>query len=303
MQVLVQVYAVGVDAHDIAALDNQGIFDIGKYVPGRSFVGRAVSLGEDESDLRPGDLVMGLMDVRKSGALSEYVLVDRRRVARAPDSSLTLEQLALLPAQGVTALRALHNLPLRVGMRALVMDATAGGAALISQELARLGVAVTAVISGNDETSRVLAHAQCVAYGARAVFLGSPTAVMRRMDEGAFDIVVDTRGGPKIFEAARRILAEGGYLLSLAADGSTRRPKNTGGGRFRAFRRSRINTAFIVPAGMGEPTVDTSGLDPRDIMECPAMANLVPTPTTVVPFERGPEVFARRQGGVVRIVQ
>lgn len=64
-QILVQVYAVGIDGFDLAALDVKGRADVGKWVPGRSFVGRCLQVGSYEKELVRGDLVMGLMDVRK----------------------------------------------------------------------------------------------------------------------------------------------------------------------------------------------------------------------------------------------
>jgi hypothetical protein len=64
-QVLVQVYAVAIDGFDLAVLDIKGRADVGKWVPGRSFVGRCLQTGSYEKELVRGDLVMGLCDVRK----------------------------------------------------------------------------------------------------------------------------------------------------------------------------------------------------------------------------------------------
>lgn len=64
-QVLVQVYAVAIDGFDLAVLDIKSRADVGKWVPGRSFVGRCLQVGSYEKELVRGDLVMGLCDVRK----------------------------------------------------------------------------------------------------------------------------------------------------------------------------------------------------------------------------------------------
>lgn len=64
-QVLVQVYAVAVDQLDVRAVDEKGKGDVGKYVPGRSFVGRALVVGTDEKEVVRGDVVIGLLDIRK----------------------------------------------------------------------------------------------------------------------------------------------------------------------------------------------------------------------------------------------
>lgn len=64
-QVLVQVYAVAVDQLDVHAVDEKGKGNVGKYVPGRSFVGRALVVGTDEKEVVRGDVVIGLLDIRK----------------------------------------------------------------------------------------------------------------------------------------------------------------------------------------------------------------------------------------------
>jgi hypothetical protein len=68
-QLLIQVYAVAVDKTDVKALEDKGRGDVGKWVPGRSFMGRCMAVGADEKDIVRGDLVMGLHDVRKVGSV------------------------------------------------------------------------------------------------------------------------------------------------------------------------------------------------------------------------------------------
>ena len=64
-QILVQIYAVGIDTLDVRYLDEKGRNEVGKWVPGRSFVGRALMIGNEEKEMVRGDLVMGLVDLRK----------------------------------------------------------------------------------------------------------------------------------------------------------------------------------------------------------------------------------------------
>lgn len=103
--------------------------DVG-YIPGRSFVGRVLECGWEvrEQVVRKGEWVVGLLDVRKCGALTEFIVVDRRRIHRVPhpradtpspassqttrsppQPSLSLEELALLPLCGVSAYRAVRT--------------------------------------------------------------------------------------------------------------------------------------------------------------------------------------------------
>lgn len=72
-QVLVQVYAVAVDQLDVRAVDEKGKGDVGKYVPGRSFVGRALVVGTDEKEVVRGDVVIGLLDIRKVRKKKELI--------------------------------------------------------------------------------------------------------------------------------------------------------------------------------------------------------------------------------------
>ncbi|KAL1939747.1 hypothetical protein VTO73DRAFT_9780 [Trametes versicolor] len=161
--VLVQVHAVGLDTldslivHDKSGMSGSGGVGGGKgigggkagFIPGRSFVGKVVECGWAVSAevCRRGEWVVGLLDVRKCGALAEFILVERHRVHRAPQPRartvslfpprkrahirstslpangnalpyassplapppLTIEELALLPLCGVPAHRALRT--------------------------------------------------------------------------------------------------------------------------------------------------------------------------------------------------
>lgn len=307
-QVLVQIYAAAVDWLDVERLDDQPVSEVGRWIPGRSFVGRCVTAGVDEKDIARGDIVMGLVDIRRSGALAEYMVVDRRRVGRVnPNTSLELEELAALPAQGIAVHRAIRDVGVSRGQQALIMDAYEGLPALFCQELTRMGVVVTAVIGGDDDGTL---QSACMAYGARGVLTGSPGSVMYSLPESTFTIVVDTIGGAGVTEAARRILLDGGRLVSLVTEsGSPLSPKSPKG--FKRFSRKRskmVGTLFVQPAGAGDAEVDMSGLDYRDVLEEPVLGVLHPAVGEVVPFERGAEVFASRRNrdrlrvAVVRMV-
>jgi len=96
--VLVQVFAVGLDGLDSLIVQEKAesrgggggsMRGKGKrrgFIPGRSFVGRAIECGfEVNKDVcKKGEWVVGLLDVRKCGALAEFVLVERHRLFRCP---------------------------------------------------------------------------------------------------------------------------------------------------------------------------------------------------------------------------
>ena len=87
------------------------------------------------------------------------------------------------------------------------MGAHEGIPALICQELSRAGVNVTAVISGGADAHD--AHTACLAHGARGVLTGSPAGVMMALDEYGWDFVLDTHGGQRVYDAAKRMLKDG----------------------------------------------------------------------------------------------
>ena len=128
-------------------------------------------------------------------------------MARTPHpTTLNLEQMALLPLHGIPAHRAIRGHLVRHA-RALIMDAHKGVAALVCQEMSRAGVHVTALIGGGEDhhDNQTL----CMAHGARGVLTGSPAAVMFGLDEDGWDVVLDTQGGERILDAAKRILKDG----------------------------------------------------------------------------------------------
>ena len=75
-----------------------------------------------------------------------------------------------------------------------------------------------------------------------------------------------------------------------------------------AFGTRRKNSKFVVfeylaPAGSGEPEVDTSGLDCRDVLEDPNIGAFRPVVRRVWPLEKGTEAFRdRKEVSVIRLV-
>lgn len=65
-QVLVQIYAVGIDILDDLIVSEKSMRnDSYGFVAGRSFVGRAVECGFEVNRVSKSDWVMGILDVRK----------------------------------------------------------------------------------------------------------------------------------------------------------------------------------------------------------------------------------------------
>lgn len=66
-QLVVQVVAVALDKFDFAMVKDKSSegSGTGKWVPGRSFVGRAIEVGSDVRVIVKGDMVMGLVDIKQ----------------------------------------------------------------------------------------------------------------------------------------------------------------------------------------------------------------------------------------------
>ena len=121
--------------------------------------------------------------------------------------------MALLPLQGIAAARAIRT-RLDPHARALIADAHTGISALICQAMSRAGVNVTAIIGGGEEHHD--AQSLCMAHGAKGVLTGSPAAVMLGLDESGWDFVLDTQGGQRAYDAAKRVLRDGGKCVHLS---------------------------------------------------------------------------------------
>ncbi|KAL5527215.1 hypothetical protein ACEPAG_6006 [Sanghuangporus baumii] len=261
-QVLVQVYAVALDGLDDRIVSEKSARnDCYGFVPGRSFVGRVVEAGFEVNNVAKGDWIIGLLDVRKCGALAEFLVVEKRHVARCPhpSPSFTLEQLALLPLCGVPAHRAMRTAGIDTDTerdsahgRVLVLQGHDGAGALVVQALAFAGMHVTAHIplhadiqrtrtpstssasssdpsdenehavhGGTQHSSTREAEERVRRWGARGVRVGDAVEVVENCDAGAFDLVIDTVGGKRIWDACQRVLAASGQFTTLVGDVSS----------------------------------------------------------------------------------
>ena len=115
--------------------------------------------------------------------------------------------MALLPLQGIPAARAIRTL-LNRNTRAIIVDAHTGVSALVCQAMSGAGVHVTAIIGGGEDHHE--AQTLCMDNGAKGVLTGSPAAVMMAMEESGWDVVLDTQGKQRSFDAAKRCLKDGG---------------------------------------------------------------------------------------------
>lgn len=242
-------------------------------------------------------------------------MVDKRRLIRCPRPSptLSLAHLSLLPLCGISAHRALRSSDLvQKGARALVLQGQEGAGAFALQELASLGVRVTAQIpfqkdTEDDEVTRKT-EARVRSWGASEVLVDYPVAAIESLPDNEFDLVIDTVGGRNVWDTCRRVLRSTGQFTTLVGDSAEEVPSANAQLRsnFRSLARAfvkkdrkAIGYAWISP-GLD---VDSDGADLRDsldvITKLAVQGVLVPwtDPERCVTFERAPTVFT--SGGKV----
>lgn len=207
-EVLVRVRASSVNRSDYYAFGGAAVLMrpmIGGFLRpkdervGGDFAGIAEAVGNDVSDVRPGDEVYGA----RAGAFAEYVSA-KTAVARKP-ANLSFEEAAAVPVAGLTALEALRDHGcLEPGQRVLVNGGSGGVGSFAVQLAKALGAGhVTAICSTrNVERARTLGADTVIDY-AREDYT--------RSDE-QYDLIVDV-AGTHSWRQNLRVLVPGGRLV------------------------------------------------------------------------------------------
>lgn len=290
-QVLVQVITCAIDETDRQLL-REKIRSENAYgfVPGRSFCGRVMETGWEVKRMRKGDVVFGLQSSRKCGALAEFMTIDQDLIVKAPEDCLTTEEIAALPAVGVMAYQMMtnHCSQLKRGSRILILNAHDGVGLLTMQEAANLGL----IIVAQCPTSVSDGVALCEANGANEVVIGDPLWALNSLHESSFDLVLDTVGGRRVYDAARRILAYEGQFCTCVGDMSSSVNPNLKS-HLRSLRRSffKKDTKHI---GYEWIAVDV-GEDCREALESVKLAAekglICPRLQSILSFADAPRAF------------
>ena len=133
-EVCVRVKAIGLNFADIFAM--QGLYSAtpqGSFIPGLEFSGEVVAVGNELSDWKPGDRVMG---VTKFGGYVSHININHRYVVPLP-RGWSFEEGAGFLVQGLTAYYALTELGnLQPGMAVLIHSA-AGGVGILANRICK----------------------------------------------------------------------------------------------------------------------------------------------------------------------
>jgi D-arabinose 1-dehydrogenase-like Zn-dependent alcohol dehydrogenase len=145
--------------------------------------------------------------------LKEFVVVDKRRLNKAPTptQSLGVDELSLLPLCGVPSRRAVVALTaasIKKGSQILVLNAHHGSGALVLQELVAKGLEPIAHIPPLVDVGSLPWTEKD-----RATSLqGDVLPLISRMESSSLDAVIDTVGGHEVWEECRRVLRDNGSV-------------------------------------------------------------------------------------------
>ena len=155
-EILIRVEAAGVGAWDPIEREGRFVEIMGvkpkfPYVLGTDGAGTVAAVGEKVRDFKEGDRVYAAeLANPKGGFYAQYTAVNADNASLIPQR-LTVEQAAVLPSDGLTALTGLQKvLGLKSGESLMVYGASGGIGHLAIQLAKRLGANVFAVASGDD---------------------------------------------------------------------------------------------------------------------------------------------------------
>jgi NADPH:quinone reductase-like Zn-dependent oxidoreductase len=207
-EVLIRVEAAGVGAWDPFEREGRfveitGIKPSFPYVLGTDGAGTIAAVGKGVDHFKEGDRVYAAeLGNPKGGFYAQYAAVKADNTSLIP-GDLTIEQAAVLPTDGLTALTGLEKvLGLKPGESVMVVGASGGIGHLALQLAKRLGADVFAIASGDDGVQL-------------AKKLGADSAVDGRRDNvlkaarefapNGFDAALVTAGGEKTVQALSAI--------------------------------------------------------------------------------------------------
>lgn len=158
-EILIHVEAAGVGAWDPFEREGGFVEVLGRapkfpYVLGTDGAGTVAAVGGEVKQFKEGDRVYAAeLGNPKGGFYAEYAVVKAGNASLIP-SGLSMEQAAVLPSDGLTALTGLEEvLDLQPDESVMIFGASGGIGHMAIQLAKRMGARVLAVASGDDGVS------------------------------------------------------------------------------------------------------------------------------------------------------
>ncbi len=246
-----------------------------------SWIGREVIInagfnwGDDERAQGKDFSILGLP---RDGTLAEQIALPVEQLETKP-AHLTWEQAAALPLGGLTAWRAISTRAnLHAGERVLITGIGGGVALMALQFAVAHGAEVWVTSSSNEKIGRA------VELGAKggANYTEEGWAAGLAKTAGAFDVIVDSAGGPG-FESLIDLAAPGGRIVFF---GATR-----GNPPVLPMRKVFWRHLSLLGTTMGSP------LDWQSMVRYVGTHQIKPVISDVLPLERAGEAFALMERG------
>ncbi|UKZ74957.1 hypothetical protein TrVFT333_002627 [Trichoderma virens FT-333] len=224
-QVLVEVASAGLNPADYKMLQlglvSKAITTI-PGTPGMDLSGRVLSVADDVTDTKTGDVVLVRLDPTKGpGALSQYIIADRADYAVLPPD-FDLDLAAGAPTTALTAYQSIKPY-VQTGSKVFI-NGGSGGVGTIGIQIAKaLGCHVTVSCStGKKEL--------CERVGADAIIDYKAGDIVTQLKESGtiFDHIVDNVGSsfPDIYNQASHFLRPGGAFVLVSGPASLSGVKN-----------------------------------------------------------------------------
>jgi len=166
---LVNVRAISVNPVDTKVRAPKSDTETTPRILGWDAAGEVTAIGPGVKGYAVGDQVFYAGDITRSGSNSEYQLVDERIVGRAP-STLTAEQIAVMPLTSITAWEALFE-RLKIteqhdaGKNILIIGGAGGVGSIaiqLAKKIAKLNVTATASHSASIEWCKKMGADQII---------------------------------------------------------------------------------------------------------------------------------------------
>ncbi|MFY0577118.1 quinone oxidoreductase family protein [Cystobacter fuscus] len=201
-EALVAVEAIGVGYVDVMARQGRYVaFPKPGFVPGLEIAGRIVAVGPGVNENRMGRRVFGMP--MSGGGYAEFVALPEAQLMDLPEAMSAADAVAL----GMNALVARIAIDrASIGKNESVFIRGAGG-----------GIGLMAVQMSAARQAMVSATTSSDARGARLQGLGAQRTLDRSKAleprDDAYDVVIDTVGGPELGQTIRTLKANGRYVL------------------------------------------------------------------------------------------
>jgi NADPH:quinone reductase-like Zn-dependent oxidoreductase len=246
-----------------------------------AWLGREVVINP-ASDWGPNPAAQGrdfkILGLPHDGTLADRVAVPADRLAPKP-AHLSWEEAAALPLAGLTAWRALMTRGRPAPGERVLLTGIGGGVALFALKLAVAAGHEVWVTSSSDQKIR-----RAASLGARGGFrydlAGWVEGALR--DPGAFDVVIDSAGGPG-FAGLLDVAAPGARLVFFGA--------TKGNAPELVLRKVFWKQLSVLGSTMGHDT------DWAAMLAFVAAHQVKPVVSAVLPFPQAPEAFDLMEHG------